>query len=98
MLRDGEANPLTVHGLRELDRCPPHFVQVQFDLRCGRKQVTDWIWENFEGRFWFDDWYYNTEGGSVAMTACAAFELPGEASMFSLCLDQIQSINNYLVI
>jgi hypothetical protein len=33
MLRDGEANPLTVHGLRELDRCPPHFVQVKFELR-----------------------------------------------------------------
>jgi hypothetical protein len=52
--------------------------------------VTDWIWENFEGRFWFGDLYYQTENGSIAMTACAAFELPGEASMFSLCLDQIQ--------
>jgi hypothetical protein len=25
------------------------------------------------------------------MDSCAAFEIPGEASMFSLCLDQIQS-------
>jgi hypothetical protein len=24
------------------------------------------------------------------MNSCAAFELPGEASMFALCLDQIQ--------
>ena len=46
MLRDGEANPLVVHGLRELEHCPPHFVQVQFDPRCSRKQITDWIWEN----------------------------------------------------
>jgi hypothetical protein len=47
MLRDGEANPLTVHGLRELERCPPHFVQMQFDLGLGvnTKTVTDWIWE-----------------------------------------------------
>lgn len=90
MLRNGEANPLTVHGLRELERCPPHFIQVKFDLRSSRKQVTDWIWENFEGRFWFDDLYFTTESGSISMTACAAFEIPGEASMFSLMLDQIQ--------
>ena len=90
MLRDGTANPLTVHGLRELDRCPPHFVQVKFELRNSHKQVTDWIWESFEGRFWYGDLYYQNENGSIAMTACAAFELPGEASMFSLCLDQIQ--------
>lgn len=50
--------------------------------------------ENFEGRFWFNDFYYATEGGSIAMTCCAAFEIPGEASMFSLCLDQIQAHNN----
>jgi hypothetical protein len=52
MLRDGEANPLTVHGLRELDRCPPHFIKVQFELKTSHpKKITDWIWENFEGRF-----------------------------------------------
>lgn len=90
MLRDGEANPLSVHGLREMDRCPPHFVQVKFELRNSNKQISDWIWENFEGRFWFGDIYYTTASGSIGMTACAAFELPGEASMFSLCLDQIQ--------
>jgi len=90
MLRDGDANPLTVHGLRELDRCPPHFVQVKFELRHSYKQIADWIWENLEGRFWLGDFYYPNQNGSVSMTACAAFELPGEASMFSLCLDQIQ--------
>ena len=91
MLRNGEANPLTVHGLRELERCPPHFIQVKFDLRCSRKQITDWIWENFEGRFWFGDLFYLSTTGSLVMDPCAAFEIPGEASMFSLCLDQIQS-------
>ena len=96
MLHNGEANPLTVHGLRELERCPPHFVQVKFDLRGSRKQITDWIWENFEGRFWFGDWFDTTEGGQVSMTTCAAFEIPGEASMFSLMLDQIQKHNNIL--
>jgi hypothetical protein len=95
MLRNGEANPLNVHGLRELERCPPHFVQVQFDLRCSRKQITDWIWENFEGRFWFGDWFYTNNTGVIAMDTCAAFELPGEASMFGLCLDQIQANTYY---
>lgn len=93
MLRNGEANPLTVHGLREMEHCPPHFVQVKFDLRSNRKQVTDWIWENFEGRFWFGDWFDINSSGQCVMTTCAAFEIPGEASMFSLMLDQIQQYN-----
>jgi hypothetical protein len=94
MLRNGQANPLNVHGLREKEHCPPHFIQVQFEIRCNGKQITDWIWENLEGRFWFGDLYYVNTNGSVAMTACAAFEIPGEASMFSLCLDRIQNYSN----
>ena len=90
MLRDGEANPLTVHGLREMGHCPPHFVRVTFDMRSSRKQISDWIWENFEGRFWFGDWFETNDAGQCIMNACAAFEIPGEASMFSLTLDQIQ--------
>ena len=90
MLRNGEANPLTVHNLRELEHCPPHFVQVLFDLRCSKKQISDWIWENFEGRFWFGDWFSISESGNCIMNTCVAFEIPGEASMFTLMLDQIQ--------
>lgn len=91
MLRNGEVNLLTVHGLRELERCPPHFVQVQFDLGLGinTKTITDWIWENLEGRFWFGNMYEYTKNGKISMSSCAAFEIPGEASMFSLCLDKI---------
>ena len=96
MLRNGEANPLTVHGLREMSICPPHFVRVNFDLRTSSKVIKDWIWENFEGRFWFGDYYFVAENGSAAMSSSAAFEIPGEASMFSLMLDQIQQYNNYL--
>jgi hypothetical protein len=89
MLRNGEANPLTVHGLREMQTCPPHFIKVQFEVYNTNKKITDWIWEHLEGRFWVGDIFYKTEGGTVAMSSCAAFEIPGEASMFSLCLDQI---------
>lgn len=93
MLRNGEANPLTVHNLREMEHCPPHFVMVRFDRRVSIKTIEDWIWENFEGRFWLGDYYFVAENGAAAMSACAAFELPGEASMFTLMLDQIQPLD-----
>lgn len=93
MLRDGEPNQLTVHGIREVDYCPPHFTKVMFDLRSTNKTISDWIWENLEGRFWFGDWYFSTDGGSCSMNSCAAFELAGEASMFALCLDQFNKHN-----
>lgn len=91
MLRDGVPNPLTVHGLREVDHCPPHFIKVQFELRGSKKSITDWIWENLEGRFWFGDMYYVSDFGTLSMDSCAAFEQPGEASMFGLCLTEINS-------
>lgn len=89
MLKYGEVNPLAVFGLREVEHCPPHFIKVQFDARVTDKRITDWIWANLSGRFWFGDWYFKTEAGSVAFQKCAAFEVPGEASMFALILDQI---------
>jgi hypothetical protein len=97
MLKHGEVNPLNVFGLREVVNCPPHFEKVQFDLRVSSKQITDWIYENFESRFWFGDVYYSSESGSVVMSACAAFESAAEASYFALILDQINSsTDNYL--
>lgn len=89
MLKHNEVNPLAVFGLRELEHCPPHFSRVTFDLKVGEKAIKDWIWENVTGRFWVGDYYYKKESGSVAVQKCAAFEIPGEASMFALVLDQI---------
>lgn len=89
MLKHGEPNPLAVFGLRKLDHCPPHFERVEFSLSANEKAITDWIWTNLSGRFWFGDYYYKTDGNSVHFHKCAAFEIPGEASMFSLILDQI---------
>lgn len=92
MLRDGQPNPLNVHGLREVEHCPPHFERVLFELKSSNKAITDWIWENLEGRFWFGNIYYvNESNDNIEMTHCAAFELAGEASMFALCLSQINS-------
>jgi hypothetical protein len=89
MLKYKEANPLAVFGLRELEHCPPHFVKVEFDSYVQDKRVTDWIWTNLSGRFWFGDWYSKDAGNKVNFRKCAAFESPGEASMFALILDQV---------
>lgn len=89
MLKYGEVNPLAVFGLRELEHCPPHFTTVDFQLRCGQKVITDWIWSNLSGRFWLGEYYYKDENNLVQTIRRAAFEQPGEASMFALILDQI---------
>jgi hypothetical protein len=89
MLKYGEANPLVVFGLRQLDHCPPHFTPVDFKLRVQSKAISDWIWDNMSGRFYYGDYYYKTSGGSVDLDKRVAFEIPGEASMFALILDQI---------
>jgi hypothetical protein len=89
MLKYGEVNPLAVFGLRELEHCPPHFTTVDFQLRCNIKNISDWIWANLSGRFWIGDYFYKDENNLVQTTRRAAFESPGEASMFALILDQI---------
>lgn len=89
MLKHNEVNPLAVFGLRELEHCPPHFTQVTFDLKTQDKRITDWIWVNLTGRFYYGDWYYKDSANNVHVQKCAAFETAGEASMFALMLDQI---------
>jgi len=81
-------NPLAVFGLRRVDHCPAHFTQFAFDLNTHDKVVTDWIYENLTGRFFYGDYYFIHESnGKVGMRKCAAFEQAGEASYFALQLD-----------
>tara|TARA_R110000822_G_scaffold35128_2_gene99166 strand:+ start:1584 stop:1868 length:285 start_codon:yes stop_codon:yes gene_type:complete len=89
MLKHGEVNPINVHGLRRLEHWPPHFERVVFDIRTSQKSISDWIYENLEGRFWIGDTYNTTGGGSTSLNKCAAFEKHSEASYFSLVLDTI---------
>lgn len=96
MLKHGEVNPLNVFGLRQLTHCPPHFERVQFDLRTGEKSITDWIYENLEGRFYI---------GTIDVTqpdnrptfrqTVVAFEYPSEATYFSMFLSQINEAPVY---
>ena len=94
MLKHNEANPLAVFGLRELEHCPPHFIPVDFGLKTHQKTISDWIWTNLDGRFWYGDYYYKGTDNTVQLTKRVAFEIPGEASMFALMLDQI-NVNDF---
>ena len=89
MLKHNEANPLAVFGLRELDHCPPHFTPVAFELKSNEKTISDWIWTNLAGRFYYGEHYYKDADSNIHSQRCAAFEIAAEASMFALILDQI---------
>ena len=88
MLKHGEVNSLAVFGLRRLEHCPPHFTRVSFDISTTDKVVSDWIYEHLTGRFYLDDEYKRVEN-NTQIQKLAAFEIPGEASMFALTLDTI---------
>ena len=94
MLKHGEANPLNIFGLRQLTHCPPHFEQVQFDLYVATKNLTDWIYENLEGRFYIGQItvtkYPNTAKPTFIKTV-VGFEHPSEATYFSMFLPQLNA-------
>ena len=91
MLKHNEVNPLAVFGLRKLEHCPPHFTKVNFSLQTAEKHITDWIWENLSGRFYIGDTYTNgdNKNSPVHIEKTVGFEMPGEASYFSLVVDTI---------
>lgn len=93
MLKYGEVNPLNVHGIRRVNHCPPHFVKILFDLRSSEKAITDWVYENLEGRFWMGDRYIKLEDGTITFKKGIGFELGSEASYFSMFLDKINKSN-----
>ena len=95
MIKHGEANPLDVFDLRQLDHCPPHFEVISFDMRASPKAITDWIYENLSGRFYIGDYFdANDEApNKVSMQKMVAFELHEEASYFGLFLPNINVVN-----
>lgn len=91
MLKHNDPNPLNVHQMRRMEHLPPHFVPVLFSLSANEKVISDWIWENLEGRFYYGDYYDESEEGALNIQKVVAFELPGEASYFALILDTINA-------
>jgi hypothetical protein len=93
MLRHGEINPLNVHGLRELEHCPPHFTQVIFDLVTGEKEIVDWIYNNLSSRFYVGPLDIPQDAnGPIVRKTLVAFEIPSEASYFALFLPEINQL------
>jgi len=81
-------NPLNLFNLRRVNHCPPHFSAVDFDISTNEKKITDWIYENLQGRFYLDDHYVGVNGFK-AIKKRAGFEIHGEASYFALILQDI---------
>jgi len=90
-LKHNEANPLAVANMRQLDFCPAHFEKVMFDLIVDQRVITNWLYENTDGRFFI--------GQSVQLATnvsekpklcfCVGFEVHAEASYFALMLNTI---------
>ena len=96
MLKHNEVNALSVFGLRRVDHCPAHFTRFSFDVTTTDKIITDWIYENLTGRFYYGDMYFVHESnGKVGMHKSAAFEIAGEASYFALQLDTINKHDSW---
>ena len=86
-LRD--INPLNVHNLRRVEHCPPHFYRVIFDLSTDEKRITDWVYHNLTGRFYFGDYFSVSDTGHKTMSKLLGFENHSEATYFGLFIDQI---------
>lgn len=95
MLKHGEINPLNVHGPRQLAHCPPHFEQVQFESHVADKTFTDWIYENLAGRFYIGTIDVNVNNRAIQRQTLIGFEIPGEASYFSLFLTQLNQPQSF---
>jgi len=90
MLKFEEANYLSVCNKRRLfENCPPHFECIDFNLYTSEKKVSDWIFENTEGRFWLGQHVTaNLKNDSNRINYRAGFEISSEASYFALMMDQ----------
>ena len=98
MLKNGQPNPLNIHGLRRLDWAPPHFTQVIIESVGQEKIITDWLYENLIGRFYVGviDIPSTTSGGKFFKDrrTMVAFEIANEASYFSMFLPNLLNAHN----
>jgi hypothetical protein len=83
-----EINLFNVLHKQRLTKLPPHFLPVIFEIKAKPKDISDWIFEHLQGRFYFSDRIIN-ENGISDIKYCAAFENHSEATYFSLILPEI---------
>ena len=96
-LKHNEVNPLEVNGMRQVEFCPSHFERVIFELMTDAKNITDWIYENTDGRFYIGSAVKppSSDSEKAKFAYCVAFEVHAEASYFAIMLP---SINTYAFI
>ncbi len=85
MLKHREVNPLAVANARQLTFCPAHFLVMHIELKVSTKRISDWLYENTEGRFYMDH--------SQSLAFKIGFENHSEATYFSMKLNEINSNN-----
>jgi hypothetical protein len=75
-----EAEFITLKRSRQLESCSSHLTLVDVSAhQRQKKQISDWIWSNLQGRFWIGDLYRNRRWGFYV-----GFEQEYEASYFAL--------------
>ena len=94
-MKYNEVNPLNVHGLRQLNFCPPHFKKItirkdETELKHVQKikVVIDWIYEHLSGRFYINSSV--SDKGKFANEFTIAFEEHSELSFFILSIPTIK--------
>lgn len=92
MIKHGKPNPLNVHGLRELDWCPPHFTKISFENPGGTHPIKNWIYENLSGRFYCG---LGTMESGYNRSIVVGFEIPAEASYLGLILPTLTDIKSF---
>jgi hypothetical protein len=80
-LKNRDINPLAVANMRRMEFCPPHFESLTVDLKCNEKTLTDWIYENTDGRFFVQK--------TPALATKIGFEVHAEATYLAMFLNQI---------
>ena len=82
------ANPLAVNNMRRMEFCPPHFETITFDIKTDERTISNWLYENTEGRFFL--------GQDNRLNIRVGFEVHAEASYFGLILPTINKYDGML--
>lgn len=85
MIKQLDANPLAVFGMREMKVCPKHFEKVTVGYSLETRLISDWIYENTDGRF------YLSQTSNIAGTKqlTVGFEVHFEATFFAMRLPEL---------
>ena len=96
MLKLLEPNWFNISGTRRVvTHCHPHFMPVSFSRNASELDISNWVYENLEGRYWIGDTQVRSGVElKLDILSTVAFEEHSEATYFSLMLNQINQPSN----